>query len=253
MSGSSRQFVPSAPRADGVTQDALLGGRVPLAQPAKGYRANVDTVLLAAAVTPGARLLDAGCGVGGALLCVAARFSAQFVGVERDPAMAALARENAGARAEIVEGDVLDRDLGIGVFDGVFCNPPYDAPDAGPAPAPAKRGARLAAQPLDVWIAALADRLHGGAALTLIHKADALGAILAALDGRLGGAAILPIRPRAEADAHRVIVRAVKGSRAPLRLAPGLTLHDASGAKFTPEAEAVLRDAAPLDWEASRR
>jgi tRNA1(Val) A37 N6-methylase TrmN6 len=259
MSGSSRQFVPSATTATAgeTTQDALLGGRVSLLQPAKGYRANVDTVLLAAAITPGERFLDAGCGVGGALLCAAARQTgARFVGVERDAAMAALAGMNVsplGERAEIFAADVFDRSLEIGTFDGVFCNPPYDELSAGQPPVPAKSGARLVERPLHDWVGALADRLRGGGALTLIHRADALGAILAALEGRLGGAAVLPIRPRAEADAHRVIVRAVKGSRAPLRLLPGLTLHDASGRKFTGEAEAVLRDAAPLTWDGAQR
>jgi tRNA1(Val) A37 N6-methylase TrmN6 len=174
---------------------------------------------------------------------------ARFVGLERDPDAAALALENIrplGARADIVAGDVFDRALPLGVFDGVFCNPPYDAPGAGRPPAPARRAARVAEQSLEAWIAALADRLTGGAALTLIHRADALGDILAALHGRLGAPAVLPIRPRAGEDASRVIVRAVKGSRAPLRLLAGLTLHD--GAGWTPEANAVLRDAAPLSW-----
>ena len=39
---------PSA--VPGATEDALLGGRVVLRQPAAGYRAAIDPVLLAAAV-----------------------------------------------------------------------------------------------------------------------------------------------------------------------------------------------------------
>jgi tRNA1(Val) A37 N6-methylase TrmN6 len=42
-----------------------------------------------------------------------------------------------------------------------------------------------------------------------------------------------------------VLVRAVKASRAPLMLLPGLILADAEG-KPTPEAEAVLRHGAAL-------
>src|SRR5262245_16423553 len=104
-----------------TTEDRLLGERIVLTQPKHGFRANADTLLLAAAVTPGARLLEAGCGSGGALLAVAARLpNTHFVGVERDSAAASLARHNAianGAQAEIVEGDILDRRLPLGVFD----------------------------------------------------------------------------------------------------------------------------------------
>ncbi|MBY0563419.1 MAG: methyltransferase [Hyphomonadaceae bacterium] len=239
-----------------ITEDTLLNGRLRIRQPAQGYRVNADTLLLAAAVEApaGARLMEAGCGVGAALLVVAARNeNARLVGVERDQNIAQLARENVALnamsdRVEIVMGDVLDRRVHWGVFDGVFVNPPFDAEGEGRSPAPSRRDAYIADAPADQWIAALADRLTGGAALTLIHRASKLPALLAALDGRLGGVDVLPIRPRAEAAAKRVIVRARKGSRAPLRLLKGLDLHDASGAKHTAEAEAVLRGKATLSW-----
>ncbi len=234
------------------TQDAIFGGRVRIKQPARGYRANVDTVLLAAAVTEGGRLLDAGCGVGGALLCVAARFpEAQLVGVERERIYAALAGENVaaqGAAAEIVTGDILDRTLEIGQFDGVFCNPPFDTPGEGRLPTPARQAAHVADAPVEAWIKALADRLRGGAALTMIHKAEAAPELLAALSGRLGGAALRPIAPKAEAAATRILVRAVKGARAPFRLLPPLVLHDDAGGKYTAETEAILRGEAAIAW-----
>jgi tRNA1(Val) A37 N6-methylase TrmN6 len=90
--------------------------------------------------------------------------------------------------------------------------------------------------------------LAGGAALTLIHRARALSEILAALEGRLGGIEVLPVRPRASAPAKRVLVRARKGSRAPLNLYAGFNLHDGSGAKFTAEAEAIFRGEALIEW-----
>jgi tRNA1(Val) A37 N6-methylase TrmN6 len=151
-------------------------------------------------------------------------------------------------RIEIVTGDVLDRSANLGVFDGVFANPPFDEEGEGRAPAPARRHAHVADAPIDRWIAALADRLKGGAALTMIHRAAKTPEILAALDGRLGGAELIPIRTRAGEAAKRVIVRARKGSRGPFRLCRELVLHGASEAKYTPETEAILRGEAPISF-----
>ena len=99
---------------DDTTEDRVLDGRVRLRQPARGYRAGLDAALLAAAcdAQPGQRVIEAGCGAGGALLAAAARRTgARFVGVERDPSALALARENITAndmadRVEAVAGDV---------------------------------------------------------------------------------------------------------------------------------------------------
>lgn len=239
-----------------TTEDALLAGQVRLRQPARGYRVNLDTVLLAAAleIGAGARAMEAGCGVGGALLAAAWRCAeADFVGVEREPDYAALARENATlngfeARVSIVEGDALDRGLEIGVFDAVFFNPPFDLEGEGRAPDAARRAAHIADAPLERWIAALADRLKGGGVLSLIQRASRLDEILAAFEGRLGGVEILPLYPRAGEPAKRVLARARKGSRAPLKLLGGHVLHDESGAKHRPEIEAVLRGESGLAW-----
>jgi tRNA1(Val) A37 N6-methylase TrmN6 len=239
-----------------LTEDALLGGRIRVRQPARGYRVNIDTLLLAAAVeaSSGARLMEAGCGVGAALIAVAARTeNTRFLGIERDQNIAAIARENVAlnamsSRIEIAAGDALDRDANWGVFEGVFANPPFDRDREGRAPAEARRHAHITEMSLSQWVGALADRLTGGAALTMIHRAGRTPDLLAALDGRLGGVELMPVRPHAEAAAKRVIVRARKGSRAPFRLLKGLDLHDRSGGKYTPEIEALLRGETILAW-----
>lgn len=261
VTGRARVKFRPRPRAEGshvseadFTEDAILGGRLRIRQPARGYRVNVDTLLLAAAVEPGARLMEAGCGVGAASLALAVRApGASVLGVERDPAMAAFARENIAANAmsdriSVVEGDALNRHADWGVFDGVFLNPPFDMEGEGRAPAPERRYSHIAEQPVSAWVTALADRLRGGAALTIIHRAAKLPEILAALEGRLGGVEILPVRPRLAEPAKRVLVRARKGSRAPLVLLRGLDLHDSSGAKYTAEVDEILRGAAEIAW-----
>ena len=88
--------------------------------------------------------------------------------------------------------------------------------------------------------------LQAAGKLVLIHRPDALESILASLAGRFGAAEIIPIFPRPDAAAIRVIVRAVKGRRTPPSLRPGLVLNDADG-RPTAVAEAILRDAAALD------
>lgn len=256
--GTVKRGIGSQMRNNELSEDELLGGRIRVRQPRRGYRVNVDTILLAAAAeaAPGMRLMEAGCGVGAGVLAVAARAKeTSLFGVEREPTHAALARENVAlngmeARIEIAEGDALDRAAAWGVFDGVFVNPPFDGAGEGRLPAEARRHAHVAEAPISLWVAGLADRLKGGAALTMIHRAAKLSEILAALEGRLGGAEILPIRPHRGAPAKRVLVRARKGSRAPLTLWAGLDLHPehAEGAKHTPEIEAILRGEAPLRW-----
>ena len=78
---------------------------------------------------------------------------------------------------------------------------------------------------------------------------DGLGDVLAALDDRFGEIAVLPVHGRAGKPAIRVLVRARKGSRAPLTLLPGLMLNDEDG-RPTDAAEAVLRDGEALPMTA---
>lgn len=230
--------------------DTLLGGRVVFAQPARGYRAAIDPVLLAAAAGTPKRALDLGCGAGAALLCLLARApDALAVGVERDPAMAELARANIAAnrfesRARILEADIAR--FAEGGFDLVLANPPYlEASRADPSPDPGKRAADVESDlPLSAWVAAAAKAAAPKGRILFVQRADRLDDLLAAMAG-LGEIVVFPLWPRAGEAAKRVLVRARVGARTPLVLAPGLVLH-ASDGKFTARAEAILRDGAEL-------
>ena len=79
-----------------------------------------------------------------------------------------------------------------------------------------------------------------------MHRTEALPAILATLQGRTGAVTLLPVHTKAGAPAKRLLLRAVRGSRAPLTIAPALVLHD--GAGFTPAVERINRGEAALDW-----
>ncbi len=243
----------------GISEDRVLGGRVRLLQSADGYRAGMDAALLAAACdsSPGQRVIEPGCGVGGALLAAAARRpQVAFQGVERDPAAAGLAAENAALngfqdRVSVVQGDVAAgfRALGLPVFDAVMTNPPFfDDPSALRAPAPAKSGAWMADGGLAAWTGFCLKAVREGGTITLIHRADRLADILSLLAPKAGSFRIRPIAPFADAPAKRVLVRAIKTGKAPLVLLPPLVLHDRAGGKHTPEAEAILRGEAALEW-----
>ncbi|WP_225768681.1 tRNA1(Val) (adenine(37)-N6)-methyltransferase [Inquilinus sp. Marseille-Q2685] len=237
-----------------ASEDRLLDGRVRLRQPRDGYRAAIDPVLLAAAVpaAPGERVADLGCGVGAALLCLAARCpEVSVTGVERDPGLAALARENLGlnglgGRAAIVEGSVADSIPGA-PFDRVMMNPPFLPPGRGRASAHPVKAAANVEDGLDLagWVVAAARVLKPRGWLTLIHRADRVDEICTALRPGFGSLTLFPLWPRAGEAARRVLVQARRGGRAPAVLAAGLVLHEAGGG-FTPAAQVVLRDAAPL-------
>jgi tRNA1(Val) A37 N6-methylase TrmN6 len=245
-----------------VTENLILGGRVKLRQPKVGYRAGLDAALLAAACDSpaGARVLDAGCGVGGAVLAAAARRpEVSFTGVERDDAALALARENITLngfedRVDVTGGDIGARfsALGLKPFDAAMANPPFFDDEASlRGPLPARRGAYIADDGLAAWIGFLITAVREGGSVTVIHRADRLADILAACAPKAGSIRIRPIHPFADAPAKRVLVRAIKTGKAPLLLLPPLVLHERDGGKHTATVEAMLRGDAGLGWDAS--
>ena len=80
-----------------VTDDYLFDGNIHLRQPKIGYRVSIDTILLAAAVPAknNEMILDLGSGTGASAICLHYRVrNCRVVGLENDPNMLALAREN---------------------------------------------------------------------------------------------------------------------------------------------------------------
>ncbi len=243
-----------------ISAGHLLGGRVAYAQPASGFRSGIEPVLLAAAIPArsGEHVLEGGTGAGAGLLCLAERVrGVRGVGVDIDPAMVRLARDNARANdrpdlcflAADLAAVPLAAQPGAGRFDHAFANPPYHAPGGSVSPdATRDRAKRAPADVMQVWAGALAGGLRHHGTLSFIVPAHLLPATLAACaDHGCGSAAVLPLWPKAGRAGKLVMVRAVKGGRGPFRLLPGLVLHQADG-RFTPAADAILRDGAELGF-----
>lgn len=245
-----RDMIPSMEQA--LTEDALLGGRVRLLQPARGYRVAVDAVLLAAAVdaAPGARILDLGAGVGAVGLCLAARLpGCSVVGIELQAALAGLAERNAGLNGVSERVRTIVHDLAkslppdIDQFDHVVTNPPYlAAAVADPSPEPSKALATVESSAgMARWLAVATGAAKPAGSLLLIHRSDRLEEAVGLL-GRLGwgDVAVKRLPPAA-----RVLLRARRADMPARREASPLTLHGPDG-RYTDEAEAILRHAAPL-------
>lgn len=228
-----------------TSDGTLLGGRISYRQLQTGHRSGFEPVLLAATVAakPGARVLDAGAGAGAALLCLCARLpGVAGIGLELDPALAALATHNFRANsltATALAGDARAPPFGP-VFDHVLSNPPWH--DAAGTASPDRRRALAHQAPaglLGRWVAGCASVLKPNGQLSLILPAAAAAAAIAALaSAGLGAITLFPLWPRAGRPAGQIILHARRGA-GPTRLLAGLVLHDENG--ITPAAEAVLR------------
>ncbi len=256
-------------RAD-VTRDLFLGGMVKACQPrARRHRSGLDAVFLAASLPTSTcgRVYDLGAGVGVAGLCAAARLPDITVTlVERDPLAAGLARDNLmlaanaafATRLRVIQADVIAagrerkaQGLVPDTADHVIINPPFYATEHHHAsPHTDRAGAHMLAESgLEPWLRTASDLLVSDGSLTLIFHAAGLDAVLAAMRGRFGNVTLYPLYPRRGMSASRILVRGIRGSRAPMRIRPGLVLHADEGHAYSPVAENILRNGAGLDIE----
>jgi tRNA1(Val) A37 N6-methylase TrmN6 len=247
--------------------DAFHRGAFHAVQPLKtGHRAGSDALLLAAALPEGAsgRLADLGAGAGVAALAALAMNPALEADlVELDPLMADFARrtlalpENVrfASRARVIEADIRltgTRRKAAGLADNscdfVIANPPYHAPEERPSPDGRRALAhRMENGGIEAWLRTAAAILKPGGLAVIVWRPRQLPQLLAAAAGRFGDLRILPLFPREDAPAGRVIVRLQRGSRAPLSLLPGVVLHRPDNSA-TAEAKALLNGSARLPF-----
>lgn len=243
------------------TRDAFLGGMLTLSQPRTGFRAGLDSVLLGASVSASRRkLLDMGAGVGTAALVALAHNAALSATLaELDAPALAMARDNIDAngfagRATTLAVDVTARGsarlasgLAENAYDAVIANPPFFGTGTLASDSSRATARHMDAAALDLWVKTAASCAAPGAEVIFIYPAAALPGLLAAFDHRFGAITILPLAPRPGEPASRVLMRGVKGSRAPMTLLASRSLH-ADGHDFTPEFDAIFRGTGRLLW-----
>jgi tRNA1(Val) A37 N6-methylase TrmN6 len=252
--------------APSETVDQFHRGKFVVVQPkSSGHRSGIDAMLVAAAVPERfeGRVADFGAGAGAVGLAVAARCPKSTVSlVENDQVMAEFARRTIGEdsnaalalRLSVLEADVslsgndrVNSGLCDRSFDFVIMNPPFNSSRDRATPDALKAAAHVMSDDLfEEWLRSAAAVLRPGGSMALIARPQSLQDILHACNGRFGAAKILPILPRVNEPAIRIIVHGVKGSKAGLTLLPPLILHGPSGHDYLPEAEATINGLRPL-------
>lgn len=240
-----------------TTIDRILGGQLLIEQPKDGYRIAIDPIFLSATVNPKteASVLEVGCGVGAASLCLAHRQpNLRIHGFDIQADVVRLASQNAmrNQLRESVDFMVgsLHRPpprLTPASYDYVLSNPPfYEAPHHTSSPILQKDLSHQESEAtLKEWLQFCLRMLRLKGIVTLIHRPERLQDILDSLTPACGDIKIYPLWPKKGTSAKRLIIQAEKGSRAPLKLMAGLTLHQADGT-YTTDADMILRGKAIL-------
>ena len=241
-----------------TTEDTLLNGRVRLRQFARGYRVSIDSVILASSVpaSPQDLILDAGCGVGSAMLCLAVRVpKCRIVGVEISAEAARLAAQNIAinkltSQAKVIVAKVGPiRPLRSQCFDHIMANPPHlDKSRSRPSADRIKAMATIESLGgLEEWVDCFVALLRPFGSISIIYRADRLDKLLASLSDQFGAIIVFPLWPdsNSERPAKRVLVQARKGRKSPLRLARGLALHTDKDT-YSSVAQEILRDVKSL-------
>ena len=241
--------------------DMLLGGKLVLRQPVKGFRVAIDPVFLAASVSAnkGAKVLELGCGTGAAALCLASRvLSCRVTGIEIQRDISEIAKINVRdnglmSRVSITWGDINNPPINIvrQCFDHVMVNPPFNAKGHGTLPTNYSREKSMVEDltRIEPWVILSRKALKNKGTLNLIYNVENLEKALSVICQYFGHIKIFPLWPRRDmrSKGKRVIISAKKGSKAPLELMAGLVLHNDDGS-FTKEAEAILRNAKALEF-----
>ncbi len=238
-----------------LSEDKLLGGKVIIFQPKKGYRVAMDSCLLAASVPAkaGDKVLDLGVGTGAVSLCIRARVpKTRIVGIDKNTGYLELAnksvtKNNWQSSIDLHFGDVCKppRILEPASFDYVVANPPYfdedayfKSPSAGKSEAHANHGSKLAD-----WVKCAKDFLKPDGQFFVIFPSDREETLLSALKDQFNDIRVLRVYSSDETTQIRVIMAAksVPLAETVVLEAGKLHIRDEKG-DYTPIAHGILWD-----------
>lgn len=245
------------PRGSAFTIDAFHRGRFHVVQPRnEGHRSGIDAMLLASLVASEgpSSVADLGSGAGAAGLAVASRLGeARVLLIEKFPVMADYARRSIGLpentfladRVSVVEADVtltgkarLAAGLEDEVHDHVIMNPPFNHAGDRKTPDNLKAEAHALTDGLfEAWLKTAGAIMKPGGQLSLIARPESIADILSACGKRFGGVEITPVHPRPGEDATRILVTAIKGSKARLIFRAPLVVHGPDGHSFNADVD----------------
>lgn len=245
---------------DNTTCDAFLNGAITVLQPRTGYRAATDPVLLAACIPAkaGQSVLEMGCGVGVAILCLEKRVPGLFItGLELQEYYADLAQQNIlrnSSDARVVQGDLMRMPAEIinQSYDHVLFNPPfYGAKNVSAPKDTGKSVAYVTELGIKDWIEAGLKRLKPKGRISFIHRTEVLPEALSCLNRVAGDIKIKPLASRADHAAKRVLITARKGTKGPTILLAPLVIHKsedhlADVGEYSAMAQAILRAGSAL-------
>lgn len=264
--GDDQREIDEAVELVTETLDVFHRGAFHLVQPAlKGHRSGVDAMILASCVPTdfNGRLLDMGSGAGAAGLAVASRCKQAFVTlVERSSFMAEFARKSVShplnnalaSRLDVLEADVslhgkarVFAGLADNNYDFAIMNPPFNERSDRQTPDPLKAEAHVMPDNMfEQWIRTAAAVVRPGGSIAIIARPGSMREILEALAGRFGHLKIVPVQPRPNAAAIRMIFIGTRASRAGLAFQPALIMHHEEGNDFSERADAINNGAASL-------
>lgn len=238
-----------------LTHDNFLGGKLKIFQPIKGYRAGSDAVFLGASIPiiSNQHILEVGCGVGTAILCVAYRAQQQNIpihltGIDIQEPFIELAQQNAKYNKHDIDFQVQDIQLSksfFGRFDHVFANPPYFKINNHTITSSRSMARSEETCTLETWIHYLIKAVKPKGYVSLIYPADRMIEVLNLCRKQLGNIKIFPLWPKEGMQAKRFILQGRKGMNGSSTLLSGLTLHQ-ENQTYTPAAHSILWNGNPL-------
>jgi tRNA1(Val) A37 N6-methylase TrmN6 len=237
--------------------DSFLGGKLIIKQPLKGFRAGLDSVLIASIINlqnkNTSNILELGCGVGVAFLSLATRFkNLNITAVEINKLYSDFALYNIEINKQIIDTNniqIINQDinklsLNKNSFDIVFSNPPfykkdsiknsiYDLKNQGNIESTAN---------LKDFISKAFELLTNNGTFYIIHHTNRFKDLMDNLEtNKFGNINLYPIYSKKNESASRFILSAQKFSKSPPKIHVGITIHNKEG-NFTKEAINILQN-----------